>query len=115
MTNKWQEGDLITLAGVTRKILGVCGKLIFPSVVDNFDEPSGSFGTQQHYENIGWEKVIPEKPLKEIWVNRYPGSFRVHVHDSKQVADESRKCGNGITTTHFREVRHDKDNRGELG
>ena len=66
MNPTWQQGDYIIKGPDKRKILGVCGEIVFPSMMNVFDIASGSPCTQHEFEVEGYSLVPPVKewPLR---------------------------------------------------
>lgn len=53
---KWTEGNYIKKGDDKRKVLGVCGEMVFVSHSDNYEHHSAS-ETQVYWERNGWSLV----------------------------------------------------------
>ena len=59
MNPTWQQGDYIIKGPDKRKILGVCGEIVFPSMMNVFDIASVPPCTQHEFEVEGYSLVPP--------------------------------------------------------
>ena len=57
-----EEGDIIENNEVNkRKVLGVCGKVVFISIYSNYNKVSGGMYTIEEYKESGYKLVQPEE------------------------------------------------------